>query len=47
MRATVPGKVRPFVLGYHFAGLRVGVQALGIGRLDDIRLIVEVGAGAW
>jgi hypothetical protein len=47
LRARVPGKARPFVLGYSFAGLRVGVQALGIGRLDDIRLIVEIGAGAW
>jgi hypothetical protein len=47
IRANVPGKIRPFVLGYQFAGLRVGVQALGVGRLEDIRLVFEVGAGAW
>jgi hypothetical protein len=47
LRASVPGKMRPFVLGYHFAGLRMGIQALGVSRLDDIRLIIEIGAGAW
>jgi hypothetical protein len=47
IRAEVPSKIRPFVLGYHFAGIRVGVQALGIGRLDDIRIVFEIGAGAW
>ena len=30
-----------------FIGARLGVQALGFGSLDDIRLIFEVGAGAW
>jgi hypothetical protein len=47
IRARVPGKIRPFVLGYNFAGVRVGVQALGIGRLEDIRIVFEIGAGAW
>jgi len=30
-----------------FGGVRLGVQALGFGSLDDIRLIFEIGAGAW
>lgn len=47
IRARVSPKVRPFALGYEFAGLRLGVQALGTGRLSDIRLIFEMGAGAW
>jgi hypothetical protein len=47
IRARVPGKARPFVLGYNFAGVRVGVQALGLGRLNDIRIVFEIGAGAW
>lgn len=47
IRARLPGKIRAFSLGYHFAGFRLGVQALGFGRLDDIRLVWEIGAGAW
>jgi hypothetical protein len=47
IRARVPGKIRPFVLGYNFAGVRVGLQAIGIGRLDDLRIVFEIGAGAW
>jgi len=40
-------KVRPFVLGHTFGGLRFGVQALGFSRVDQLRFIWEVGAGAW
>jgi len=46
-RARIPGKARWAVLGYQFGGVRLGVQALGFGSLDDIRLIFEIGAGAW
>lgn len=47
IRAQIPPKARPFALGYSFAGLRLGVQALGLGRLEDIRLTLELGAGVW
>ena len=47
LRARIPSKARWAVLGYQFGGVRVGVQALGFGSLDDIRLIFEIGAGAW
>ena len=47
LRARIPGKARWAVLGYEFGGVRVGVQALGFGTLDDIRLIFEIGAGVW
>ena len=47
IRARIPAKVRPFVLGYSFGGLRFGVQALGFSRVDQLRFIWEVGAGAW
>ncbi len=40
-------KIRPFVLGYSFGGMRFGVQALGFSRIDEPRFIWEVGAGAW
>ena len=47
LRANLTGRKRWAVLGYHFGGIRVGVQALGFGSLDDVRLIFEIGAGAW
>ena len=47
LRARIPSKARWAVLGYQFGGVRVGVQALGFGSLDDLRLIFEIGAGAW
>jgi hypothetical protein len=47
IRAEVPGKLRPFVLGYHFGGFRLGIQALGTSGLEDLRFVFEVGAGAW
>jgi hypothetical protein len=47
LRARIPSKARWAVLGYEFGGVRVGVQALGFGSLEDIRLVFEIGAGAW
>ena len=46
-RAQLPSKMRPFVLGYSFGGMRVGLQALGFSSVDQFRFIWEVGAGAW
>jgi hypothetical protein len=46
-RARIPRKMRPFVLGYSFGGLRFGVQALGFSQVDQLRFIWEIGAGAW
>ena len=46
-RAKLPSKMRPFVLGYSFGGMRIGVQALGFSQIDQLRFIWEVGAGAW
>jgi hypothetical protein len=46
-RARLPEKVRPFVLGYTFGGMRFGLQALGFRQVDQFRFIWEVGAGAW
>ena len=47
LRAEIPRKIRPFVLGYSFGGLRFGVQALGWSRIEDLQFIWEIGAGAW
>ena len=46
-RAKLPARMRPFVLGYSFGGLRVGLQALGFARVDQFRFVWEIGAGAW
>lgn len=46
-RAQVPARLRPFVLGYNFGGMRVGLQAIGFGRVDQFRFVWEIGAGAW
>jgi len=46
-RANLPSRMRPFVLGYTFGGMRFGVQALGFSQIDQLRFIWEVGAGAW
>lgn len=46
-RARLPPKVRPFVLGYSFSGMRLGLQALGFSRVDQLRFVWEIGAGAW
>jgi hypothetical protein len=47
IRATLPEKVRPFVFGYTFGGMRFGLQALGFKQVDQFRFIWEIGAGAW
>jgi len=47
IRARIPAKARPFVLGYSFGGMRFGVQALGFTRVDQLRFVWEIGAGAW
>jgi hypothetical protein len=46
-RANLPNRMRPFVLGYTFGGMRFGVQALGFTQIDQLRFIWEIGAGAW
>jgi len=46
-RARLPAKVRPFVLGYTFGGMRFGLQALGFRQVDQFRFVWEIGAGAW
>jgi hypothetical protein len=46
-RAELPRKMRPFVFGYSFGGLRFGIQALGFSRVEQFRFIWEIGAGAW
>jgi hypothetical protein len=46
-RAELPRKMRPFVFGYSFGGLRFGLQALGFSRVEQFRFIWEIGAGAW
>ena len=47
MRLTVSGRARWALLGYHFAGVRVGVRANGFSHLRQPRLIMEFGAGAF
>jgi hypothetical protein len=46
-RAQIPRKMRPFMLGYSFGGMRFGLQALGFSHVDEFRFIWEIGAGAW
>ncbi len=46
-RAQLPPKMRRYALGYSFGGMRFGLQALGVSRVDQFRFILEVGAGAW
>ena len=46
-RAKLPERFRPFVLGYSFGGLRAGIQAIGFARVDQLRFVWEIGAGAW
>lgn len=47
LRVTVSGRARWAVLGYRFAGVRLGVRANGFSRLRQPRIVVEVGAGAF
>jgi hypothetical protein len=46
-RFRAPSKIRPFLLGYQFGGLRVGIRANGFDALSSPRLIFEIGAGVW
>jgi hypothetical protein len=46
-RVRMTGRSRLFVLGYRFAGVRVGLRNSGFDRLGETRFIVEVGAGVW
>jgi hypothetical protein len=46
-RANLPRKMRPFVFGYHFGGIRFGLQGLGFQTIDRWQFIWEIGAGAW
>lgn len=46
-RFRAPSKIRPFLLGYHFGGLRVGIRANGFDGLNSPRITAELGAGVW
>lgn len=46
-RVAVPGKLRWALLGYRFGGLRIGVRTNGISRLQEPRLVIELGAGVF
>jgi hypothetical protein len=46
-RANVPRKMRPFVFGYHFGGVRFGLRGLGFQTIDRWQFVWEIGAGAW
>jgi hypothetical protein len=46
-RAKLPARLRPFVFGYSFGGMRFGLQALGFRQVDQFRFVWEIGAGAW
>ena len=46
-RVTVPGRYRWALLGYRFGGVRVGIRANGFTRVEQPRLVIELGAGAF
>jgi hypothetical protein len=46
-RVTLQGWQRILSLGYTFAGLRFGVRSEGFDHLTNLRLVVELGAGAF
>jgi hypothetical protein len=46
-RFRAPAKIRPFLLGYHFGGLRFGVAFDGFDNLEAARFVTEIGAGVW
>jgi len=46
-RFAVRGAARWFVLGYNFAGLRLGVRTNGFSNLKNLRFIAEIGAGVF
>jgi hypothetical protein len=47
LRVTLSGWQRIFSLGYHFAGVRMGVRSNGFDHLTNLRFVFEVGAGAF
>ncbi len=47
LRARIPGKWRLLTLGYHFAGIRIGFRSSGIDDIENLRLILELGAGIF
>lgn len=46
-RMTFKGKARIASLGYHFGGVRLGVRASGYPMLQNIRAVIEIGAGVF
>jgi hypothetical protein len=46
-RVTLSGWQRILSLGYSFAGVRLGVRSEGFDHLTNLRLVVELGAGAF
>lgn len=46
-RARIPGKWRILSLGYHFAGIRIGLRSSGLDDIENLRLIFEFGAGIF
>jgi hypothetical protein len=46
-RMTFKGKARIASLGYHFGGVRLGVRASGYPMLENLRAVIEVGAGVF
>ena len=47
VRARLSGKWRILSLGYHFAGVRIGLRSSGINDIERLRLILEIGAGIF
>jgi hypothetical protein len=46
-RVTLKGWQRIFSLGYSFAGARLGVRSDGFDHLTNLRVVFELGAGAF
>lgn len=46
-RVTLSGRARWAVLGYRFAGVRLGIRTSGFSPIQHPRFVVEFGAGAF
>ncbi len=46
-RVAVSGKARWALFGYNFGGVRLGIRSNGFSRLQQPRVIVEIGAGVF
>ena len=46
-RVTLSGWQRILSLGYSFAGVRLGVRSDGFDHLSNLRVVFELGAGAF